>query len=168
VEPVPVDESRYPDEVPANYVERVARAKAEAVCGPGRMVVAADTVVVMEGAVLGKPAHPAEARATLARLAGHVHEVLTGVAVGVWEGQARVETAHASTLVRLLPLTNEEIADYVATGEPLDKAGSYAVQGIGSLMVESVEGNPWNVMGLPVHLVGRLARALGADLLSFR
>lgn len=157
-----VDESRHPDEEPAPYVERVARLKAHAVAGSGRLVVAADTAVVFDGQVLGKPAHPAEARAMLAMLAGETHAVYTGVAVAA---EGMISSTVERSLVTLLPLTDEEVAGYVATGEPMDKAGGYALQGLGAVFVESVEGSPTNVIGLPVHTVARLLRAHGVDLL---
>lgn len=158
-----VDESRHPDEEPAPYVERVARMKASAVAGAGRLVIAADTAVVFDGHVLGKPSHPAEARSMLGRIGGETHAVLTGVAVAVDDV---ISSAVERSLVTLLPLTDEEIAAYVSTGEPMDKAGSYALQGLGGVFVESVDGSPSNVVGLPLHLTARLLRAHGVDVLA--
>jgi septum formation protein len=163
VEVPDVDESRHPDEEPAPYVERVARLKAGAAAGSGRLVIAADTAVVFDGHVLGKPAHPAEARAMLAALAGETHAVYTGVAVAA---DGVMSSTVERSLVRLLPLTDEEVAGYVSTGEPMDKAGAYALQGLGSVFVESVEGSPTNVIGFPMHVVARLLRAHGVDLLA--
>jgi septum formation protein len=155
-----VDESRHPGEEPDRYVERVARLKAAAVEAPGAIVIAADTTVVYEGRVLGKPAHPAEARSMLAMLSGDVHAVYTGVAV--IEGEL-VSSAVDRSLVTMSLMTDDEIARYVAGGEPIDKAGAYALQGVGGMFVESVEGSPSNVVGLPLHLTARLLRAHGLD-----
>jgi len=159
-----VDESRLPDEAPAAYVERVARAKAEAVAGDGLIVVAADTTVVHEGRVMGKPGHPEEARSTLRRIQGDVHEVFTGLAVGGWDGRAQIKSVVDVAEVTMLPMTDEEIAWYVGTGEPLDKAGAYALQGLGGIFVSRVDGSPFTVIGLPIHLLARLVSASGADL----
>ena len=159
-----VDESRFPEEAPAAYVERVARAKAEAVAGDGLIVVAADTTVVHEGRVMGKPGHPEEARSTLRRIQGEVHEVFTGLAVGGWDGRAQIKSVVDFAEVTMLPMTDEEIAWYVGTGEPLDKAGAYALQGLGGMFVSRVDGSPFTVIGLPIHLLARLVSASGADL----
>jgi septum formation protein len=155
-----VDESRLPDEEPDQYVERVARLKATSIDEPDVVVLAADTTVVHEGRVLGKPTHPAEARSMLARLSGDVHAVFTGVAV--FSGGVIHSTVERS-LVHVSEMTDHEINRYVATGEPIDKAGSYALQGIGGIFVESVEGSPSNVIGLPLHVAARLLRAHGID-----
>jgi len=168
VRPADVDETRLPDEPAAAYVERVARAKAEAVAGEGLVVIAADTTVAHEGRVLGKPGHPAEAQAMLRRLQGDVHEVFTALAVGTWEDAAVVKSLVDVAEVEFLPMTDEEIADYVGTGEPMDKAGSYAIQGLGGVYIERVSGSPFTVVGLPVHLLPRLMAASGTDLSSFR
>jgi septum formation protein len=163
-----VDELRLPEEEPYDYVERIARAKAEAVSQPGAVVIGADTTVVIEGRVLGKPTHPEEARGMLRRLSGQTHDVLTGVAVAVMDPNLRMVSAVESTLVRFLELTEEEISEYLATGEPMDKAGAYALGGIGALFVAGVEGSPSSVRGLPLHTLARLFRGLDLDLLSFR
>lgn len=168
VRPADVDEARLPDEPPATYVERVARAKAGVVAGDGLLVVAADTTVVHEGRVMGKPGHPAEARSMLRRLQGQVHEVFTGVAVATWEGTAQVRSLVDVAEVEFLPMTDEEIDGYVETGEPMDKAGAYAMQGLGSVFIGRVSGSPFTVIGLPVHLLPRLIAASGAELASFR
>jgi septum formation protein len=163
-----VDEARRPDEEPYDYVERVARAKVASVIVAGAVVIAADTTVVIEGKVLGKPAHPDEAEAMLRRLSGNVHEVLTGVAVAWLNPDVVMLSAVESTLVKFLPMIDEEIADYVSTGEPMDKAGAYALSGVGAVFVEWVHGSPSGVIGLPLHTTARLIRGLGLDLLSFR
>jgi septum formation protein len=163
-----VDEIRRPDEEPYDYVERVARAKVAAVAAPGLVVIGADTTVVIDGKILGKPAHPDEAEAMLRKLSGNTHEVLTGVAVGRLNPGLEMVSAVESILVRFLLMTDEEIADYVATGEPMDRAGAYALGGVGAIFVEWVHGSPSGVIGLPLHATARLIRVLGLDLLSFR
>jgi septum formation protein len=163
-----IDETRLPDEEPAAYVERIARAKAEAVAGDGLLVVAADTTVVYEGRVMGKPGHPEEARSMLRRLEGDTHEVFTGVAVGWLDGGLRLESLVDRCQVSMLPMTDDEIAWYVGTGEPLDKAGGYALQGLGGIFVSEVVGNPSTVVGLPIHLLGRLIAKSGAEVTRFR
>ncbi len=163
-----VDETRYPDEAPAAYVDRVARSKSAAVAGDGLIVLAADTIVVHEGRVMGKPGHPEEARTMLRRIEGDVHEVFTGLAIAAWDGGAQIKSIVDVAEVTMLPMTEEEIAWYVGTGEPLDKAGGYALQGLGGLFVGKVVGSPFTVIGLPIHLVARLLSASGADLTAFR
>jgi septum formation protein len=168
VRPVDVDETRLPEEGPAAYVERVARAKAEAGAGEDVIVIAADTTVVHEGRILGKPRHPEEARAMLRRLEGDVHEVFTGLAVGSWEGGAHIRTLVDAAEVEFLPMTDEEIADYVESGEPMDKAGAYALQGLGGTFIKRVNGSPFTVIGLPIHLLSRLIAAAGGEMSGFR
>lgn len=162
-----VDESRLPDEQAAAYVERIARLKATAIVGPGKVVIAADTAVVHEGRILGKPAHPEEARSMLRRLEGESHDVFTGVAVASAETGLEVVSMVDVTEVALLPMTAEEIASYVESGEPMDKAGAYALQEKGGRFVEKVVGSPFTVIGLPVHLLPRLLRRVGADFDEF-
>ena len=163
-----VDETRYPDEAPAAYVDRVARSKSAAVAGDGLIVLAADTIVVHEGRIMGKPGHPEEARTMLRRIEGDVHEVFTGLAIGAWDGGAQIKSVVDVAQVTMLPMTEEEIAWYVGTGEPLDKAGGYALQGLGGLFVGKVVGSPFTVIGLPIHLIARLLAASGVDLTAFR
>jgi septum formation protein len=124
-------------------------------------VLAADTEVVCDGRVLGKPAGAPESVAMLRGLAGRTHEVVTGLCL-VSGGQTRSGVERTS--VRFAPMSSQELAWYAATGEPLDKAGGYHVDGRGALFVESVSGSPSNVAGLPVRLLLRLARELGVDL----
>lgn len=160
-----VDESRFPDEAAAQYVERVARAKAQVVAGPEILVVAADTAVVVEGRVLGKPGHPEEARAMLRKLGGGWHQVVTGLAAAAnGEMHSLVDT----TGVEMAPMTEGEISAYVDGGEPMDKAGAYALQGEGGVFVTAVQGSPSSVIGLPVHLLPRLLARFGAELGDFR
>lgn len=166
VAPADVDESGRPGEEPLRYVERVALAKAEAVVAalPGAVVVAADTAVVLDGTALGKPADPADAAATLRLLSGRAHEVATAVVVAAG---GRVAQRTDVTVVRFATLTDADITSYVATGEPLDKAGSYGIQGGAGRFVSGVDGNVQNVIGLSVLTVGSLLRELGLDLLDW-
>ena len=162
------DETRRPDEPPGVLVERLAREKARSFAGEGRVVLAADTVVVHDGRVLGKPSHPEEARSMLRRLQGDRHEVFTAVAVCGWSDGPDLHSAVDVTEVVFLSMTEDEIADYVSTGEPMDKAGAYALQGSGGLFVEAVIGSPFTVIGLPIHLLPRLLAKTGHSLDSFQ
>ncbi|HZH89270.1 MAG TPA: Maf family protein [Pyrinomonadaceae bacterium] len=153
-----VDEAARDGEEVVEYVERLACEKAEAVA-EGRasgLVLGADTVVAAGGRILGKPADAEDARRMLRLLGGGWHDVLTGVAL-VRAETGDVLVAHELTRVRFAPMTDEEIDWYVATGEPSDKAGAYAVQGRAALFIEEIEGDYWNVVGLPVRLVYKLA-----------
>jgi septum formation protein len=168
VEPTDVDETRRPDESPGVYVDRVARDKAIAAAGADRLVIAADTTVVHEGRIMGKPAHPEEARSMLRRLEGDRHEVFTGLAVAVWNGAVEVTSKVDVTEVKMVSMTLDEIADYVATGEPMDKAGAYALQESGGRFIEGVKGSPFTVIGLPIHLLPRLISHAGGEFSAFR
>jgi septum formation protein len=161
-----IDETLLPGEAPDAYVLRLAREKARAAGRPGELVLAADTSVIIEGEILGKPRDGADAERMLRLLSGREHEVLTGVAV--LDATGRLAAGVERTVVRVAPLSAEEIAWYVATGEPRDKAGAYAIQGLGALFVEAVTGNYSNVVGLPVPTVYRLFRELGYDLKGLR
>ena len=157
VRPADVDETPRPAESAATYVLRVARDKALAaagrVNGNDAWILAADTVVVVGGGILGKPTGPAEARRMLSMLSGVVHEVLTAVVVR----HAGSETSEVvSTRVRFAALTAAEIDWYVESGEPDGKAGAYAIQGLGSRFVDRIEGSWSNVVGLPVATVYRM------------
>ncbi len=149
VRPVVVDEGRLAGEAPAAYVERVAWAKARAsvAAHPARVVVAADTAVVIGADVLGKPADATDAARMLRVLAGRAHRVLTGVVViGPAGGASRV----ASTTVWMSPLSEADIAWYVTSGEPFGKAGGYAIQGLASRFIPRIDGSYANVVGLPI------------------
>lgn len=162
IEEPDVDESRHPGEHPHAYVERLARAKAEAVAGDDVVALGADTVVVHDGSVLGKPGHPAEARAMLGHLSGDIHHVVTGVAVsGATEGRLTTESVVESATVRFGSMTDGEIEAYVAGGEPLDCAGAYAMQGQGGIFVEGIDGHPSTVIGLPLPATARLLARRG-------
>lgn len=165
VVPAEVEENHDGGETPVALVERLALSKAEEVArryqgddAVDAVVLGADTVVVLDGNILGKPGSPEEAQEMLASLSGREHEVITGVAL-VQPGDAtRQVVTHENTTVFFRELTEQEIADYTATGEPLDKAGAYAIQGIAGRFVTRLEGCYFNVMGLPVALVDRLLR----------
>jgi septum formation protein len=161
VRPARTDESVLPGEAPRDYVLRVAREKARAV--EGDVVLAADTAVVLRGEVLGKPGGAEDARRMLRALSGSTHEVLTGVCVR--RGAVRLELAQVvSTAVRFAPLAPAAIEWYVRTGEPLDKAGAYAIQGAGGAFVLGVEGSVSNVVGLPLAETADLLRRAGLAL----
>jgi septum formation protein len=156
-----VDESLLPGEAGASAAERLARAKAAAVAPQDLPVLAADTLVVCEGEVLAKPAGAEDAARMLRALSGRSHQVVTGVCLAHGAAsRSGVET----TVVTFAAMAEAEIAWYVATGEPLDKAGAYHVEGRGALFVAAVSGSPSNVAGLPVRLVLRLAREVGVRL----
>ena len=156
VRPADVDETPHADELPVPHAERLARAKAETLAARERdaVVVAADTIVVIDGLILGKPGDATEAGAMLRRLAGRTHTVFTAVAVA---RGGRTVSGVEEVRVTFRALDDAEIAAYVATGEPMDKAGSYGIQGFGATIVERIEGDYFAVMGLPlVRLVGLL------------
>lgn len=158
--PADADESVIGEEAAEAYVRRVALLKARAVQAsrPDDVILAADTTVVVDGDMLGKPEGDDDARRMLARLSGREHVVLTGVAV---VSGVRAATTVVSSTVRFRPLTSADLDWYVATGEPADKAGAYAVQGLGGRFVEAVEGSYSNVVGLPMDEVTRLLEAAG-------
>jgi nucleoside triphosphate pyrophosphatase len=154
---VDIDESRRTGEEAATYVQRVARAKADAAAlrAPGSTILGADTVVVIKNEILGKPRDDEDARRMLRLLRDRWHQVLTGVATVNGEtGRARV--AHEVTKVRFAEMSEDEINWYVATGEPRDKAGAYAIQGRGARFIKEIRGDYFNVVGLPVRLLYKL------------
>ena len=158
-----VDESPYPGETPAALVQRLANAKADLVTaravGPA-IVLAADTVVVLDDKILGKPSSIEDARHMLQQLSGRTHSVLTGVAlVRLPDGERRQFIE--STLVHLRPITDEELSSYLATEEPYDKAGAYAIQGQAGRYIPRIEGCYFNVVGLPLSRVLSELKTLG-------
>ncbi|HYG64518.1 MAG TPA: Maf family protein [Thermoanaerobaculia bacterium] len=168
VRPADVDESVRPGEPPADYVLRLAIEKAEALARPGELVLAADTTVVIDDEILGKPGDADEARRMLRQIAGREHTVLSGVALFEPDrAKGRRAAALESSRVRMAALDDEQIGWYVSTGEPMDKAGSYAIQGLGAMFVEAVFGNYTNVVGLPLPLTRRLFAELGYDIRDF-
>lgn len=157
--PAGVEEWPFDGGSPVAYAESLARAKAEAVQAPdGEVVLAADTVVVLDGSVLGKPGSPEEAAEMLRRLSGRRHEVVTAAAV---RRSGALRCGHDRALVTFRSLGPDEIAAYAASGEPLDKAGAYAIQGGAAGFVERLEGCRDTVVGLPVHLVRKLLAVVG-------
>jgi septum formation protein len=161
---VDVDESRRAGEEAAAYVERVARAKAEAAAlrAPGSTILGADTVVVIENEILGKPLDDEDARRMLRLLRDRWHQVLTGVAL-VKGDAGWSSVAHEVTEVRFAEMSEDEISWYVATGEPQDKAGAYAIQGRGARFIKEIRGDYFNVVGLPVRLLYTLLDTGGAQ-----
>jgi septum formation protein len=154
----PVDETPLPGEQPVDYVLRLAERKALAVpAEPEEIVLGADTTVVVGGEMLSKPADAADARRMLSALAGRSHEVLTGICL---RRASEVVRDWASTEVWFAPMTDAEIDAYAASGEPMDKAGGYAIQGLASRHIEKISGCYFNVVGLPVALVYRHLRGL--------
>ena len=155
-----IDESVRPDEEPAAYVQRLARSKAEAVAQrlEEGVVLGADTTVVIANQILGQPTDEADARRMLELLNGKWHDVLTGVALVRVGGESRV--GYETTRVRFAEMSASEIDWYIASGEPFDKAGAYGIQDKASLFIEEIQGDYFNIMGLPI----RLAYELAADL----
>jgi septum formation protein len=164
VDPADVDEHVLPGELPEGYAVRVALDKARvaaARAGTG-IVIAADTIVVLDDEVLGKPADAGDAERMLMKLSGKAHVVITGLAVmDAATGNALTRTS--ITRVWFRSLASHEIISYVATGEPLDKAGAYGIQGRGALLVDKIDGCYFNVVGLPLSLLGELLHAFGVD-----
>jgi septum formation protein len=160
VEPAHVDETEVAGELPRAYVLRVAALKARTIAArhPEDIVLAADTTVVVDGGMLGKPRDDEDARRMLGLLSGRAHDVLTGMVV---VSAGRESSAVVETCVRFRSLTPAEVDWYIASGEPHDKAGAYGVQGLASRFVESVEGSYSNVVGLPVGAVRTLLEAVG-------
>jgi len=156
-----IDETELPAEKPAEYVRRLAREKAEAVAGKftDALVLGADTIVVIENKIVGKPKDLTDARRMLKMLSGNWHEVLTGVAlVKTAEGDSETKVDLQRTRVKFAVLSDEEIEFLIERGEPLDKAGAYAVQAQAALFIEQIEGDYWNVVGLPVNLIYALSK----------
>ena len=160
--PSDTPEVRGEGEAPEEYVARLSREKATAIADkhPDRWVIAADTTVLLGEQVLEKPSDADDARRMLTTIAGNTHIVYTGVTLMNVEGHHR-DTRVAESEVRILPLTVDDIAWYVRTGEPLDKAGAYAAQGLGGMFVDSIHGSYTNVVGLPLALLFQMLRRAG-------
>ena len=162
----PHDETMNPFGVPADEVAAVSLRKAEAVaplCLEEDIIVAADTVVVCDGLVMGKPQSEAKAFSMLRRLSGREHQVMTGLTVMCGD---QAETTTVITTLRFRPLVDEEILAYIATGEPMDKAGAYGIQGLAAMFVVGIDGDYYNVMGLPVCTLTTMLRKQGVKLLG--
>ncbi|HOX00492.1 MAG TPA: Maf family protein [Deltaproteobacteria bacterium] len=162
-----VDETVRGSEAPGDYCSRLSREKALSFqeVRPRHLIVAADTVVVIGGAILGKPSNGDEARSHLRQLQGCMHEVFTGYTVA---RESRAATRVIRTRVFFRDMTEEEIDWYVSTGEPMDKAGSYALQGIGAVFVDRIEGSYTNVIGLPLSHLYHDLKDFGLGLQPFR
>ena len=160
VQPADIDETYLAGERPHDHAERLARGKTAVIVAraPDAVVIGSDTIVVVDGDVLGKPADDEDAARMLARLAGRSHTVITAVAVA-WRGETR--SAVEEVGVSFHPLTREEIAAYIATREPMDKAGAYGIQGYGATIVSRVDGDYFAVMGLPLQCLTRVLASLG-------
>jgi septum formation protein len=160
VRPADIDESYLAGEQPHAHAERLAREKVEAVSRdvPDALVIGSDTIVVVDGDVLGKPRDEAHAAAMLARLSGRSHIVITAVAV---EWRSVVRSSVEEVGVTFHPMTSSEIEAYIATREPMDKAGAYGIQGYGATIVERVDGDYFAVMGLPLQRLVRLMAQIG-------
>lgn len=160
VRPADIDESYLAGERPREHAERLARGKVNVIAArePGALVIGSDTIVVVDGDVLGKPVDEMDAAHMLARLGGRSHTVVTALAVA-WRGETH--SAVEEVGVTFHPLTPDEIAAYIATREPMDKAGAYGIQGYGATLVARVDGDYFAVMGLSLQLLIRVLRSLG-------
>ena len=166
IRPAQEEEVIDPALTPDRLVEELSRQKAREVAAHSAahdLVIAADTVVAVDGTVLGKPRSREEAVEMISALSGRTHTVYTGVTV--CRGEESL-TQHEATAVTFRTLTAEEVAAYVATGEPMDKAGAYGIQGYGSLLVQGISGDYFNVVGLPVCRLGRMLARFGVDALA--
>jgi nucleoside triphosphate pyrophosphatase len=162
VRPSGIEEARLPGESPEDFARRLARDKALDVArqsNPGSLVLGADTVVAINGEILEKPVDAADAARMLRTLSGHTHRVITGVCL-VRAPEAVLAWTHETTLVTFRNLTDDEIGGYVESGEPFDKAGGYAIQGLASRFVPRIEGCYFNVVGLPVPLVYEIVKSV--------
>jgi len=160
VRPANIDESQLADESPRDHAERLARAKTLAIDAADAVVIGSDTIVVVDGDILGKPRDREHAADMLRRLSGRTHTVMTGVAAG-WTG--RLVSGLEEVDVTFRTITDGEIERYIDTGEPMDKAGAYGIQGFGATIVERVDGDYFAVMGLALNRLVGLLRELGLN-----
>ena len=158
VRPANIDERYFAGEVPREHAERLARGKAAAISVPGAVTIGSDTIVVVDGDVLGKPRDEEEAARMLRRLSGRSHVVITAVAAS-WNGRLVSDAEEVGVTFR--ELSEPDIAAYIATREPMDKAGAYGIQGYGATIVERVDGDYFAVMGLPLNRLARLLESVG-------
>ena len=157
-----IDETMFPGRKPEDEVARVSALKARAVvCAPDDLVISADTIVVADDMILGKPKNEADASKMLRLLSGRAHTVMTGLSVRRGD---TVRTEVVQTSVWFRDLTDGEIARYIATGEPMDKAGAYGIQGLAGLFVERLDGDYFSVMGLPICKLGEMLRSFGVTI----
>ncbi|MDG1411054.1 MAG: Maf family protein [Acidimicrobiales bacterium] len=169
IEPADLDESVRPGEQPAAYVERLAREKAATALRSGVVVIAADTAVVRDNEILGKPTDQSDTIRMLTSMSGRSHQAVTGVTVSLVElGEPRTVAGVETTIVSMEELSAERIAWYADSGEPDDKAGAYGLQGAASLFADRIEGSVTNVIGLPLALLDELFVELDLNLLDFR
>ena len=160
VRPANIDETYLPGEAAREHAERLAREKAGAIEVPEAITIGSDTIVVVDGRVLGKPRDREHAAAMLRQLSGRSHVVMTGVAAK-WRG--KLVSGLEEVGVTFRPLRDDEIERYIDTGEPMDKAGAYGIQGFGATIVERVDGDYFAVMGLPLNRLARLLETLGLN-----
>jgi septum formation protein len=160
VRPADIDETPFPNEAPGPHSERLAREKAGSIARaePDALVIGSDTIVVLDGDIMGKPRDAADARAMLRRLAGRTHTVHTALAIA---HGGEVHSGVEVVAVTMREATDAELAAYVATGEPMDKAGAYGIQGYGAALVERIDGDYFAVMGLPLQRLVAMLRAAG-------
>ena len=165
--PTQTDERVLTNEKPETYVVRVASDKVAVASQSVKkgIVIAADTIVVIDNAILGKPVDKRDAERMISTLQGKIHQVMTGLAV-MSAGSKKMLTGLSITKVWFRALAETDIHSYVETGEPLDKAGAYGIQGIGALLVDKIEGCYFNVVGLPISLLGEMLRSFDIDLLQ--
>jgi septum formation protein len=163
-QPADIPEDPFPGEDPVTCAERLAREKARLIAQrrPKAFVLGADTIVLVDGEMLAKPTDKADARRMLGLLSGRTHQVITGVCLISPAPRPNEETSSATTLVTMENISESDIAKYAESGEPMDKAGAYAIQGIASRWISRIEGDYPNVVGLPVWLVCRMLRSSGA------
>ncbi len=155
--PGKIDESEFTEKNPDKLVKILALEKAKSVSDlvEDALIIAADTIVVLEDKILGKPEDNAEAKRQLKLLSGKEHQVMTGIAV-LYSETGEVYVENNITLVKMLNMSDEKIDKYISTGEPLDKAGSYGIQGFGGLFVEVIKGSYYSVVGLPIHQLAEI------------
>ena len=161
-----IDEKMDPFAHPSDEVARISLAKSQAVVdsrAPEDIIISADTIVVCDGLMMGKPHSESEAFSMLRRLSGRDHQVMTGLTV---IGDGRTENLTVTTTLRFRALSDQEIRNYIATGEPMDKAGAYGIQGLASMFVVGLDGDYYNVMGLPICTLTVLLRRFGVKLLG--
>lgn len=165
----PAPEVRRPNEAPSDYVIRMAEEKARRAAGRTKergVVISADTVVVAGEEVLGKPVDKKDAQRMLRLMSGRTHQVISGIALYNTE-TGELTSGSETTEVTFAPMSSEEITWYVESGEPMDKAGAYAIQGLASLFIEGIRGSHFNVMGLPLKRLYEVSRGAGTDLRAY-